>query len=194
MQARYYDPVIGRFYSNDPVGALEFLSQRKIQGFNRYAYAANNPYKYVDPNGRNWVLVPQAAAAGTLTCGPLCGAVAGLTVGFGGTYYANRLIDNVFNESAEDAAKGKITDLVGENPTGEDLQNAPNDGWEWKGNPNAPVGSAQGAWVNQETGEQIHNDLDTHQEGTKRGPHVTYTDEDGNRWDYFPKEDKIEQQ
>ncbi|WP_259366835.1 RHS repeat-associated core domain-containing protein [Colwellia sp. BRX8-7] len=45
MQARYYDPVIGRFYSNDPVGF------RDIHSFNRYAYANNNPYKYTDPTG-----------------------------------------------------------------------------------------------------------------------------------------------
>jgi RHS repeat-associated protein len=53
MQARYYDPVIGRFYSNDPAGTLEHLGGAQgIQGFNRYAYAINNPYKYVDPEGR----------------------------------------------------------------------------------------------------------------------------------------------
>ncbi len=53
MQARYYDPVIGRFYSNDPVGILEHLSGTGgIHGFNRYAYANNNPYKYIDPNGQ----------------------------------------------------------------------------------------------------------------------------------------------
>ncbi|MBF7074233.1 DUF2778 domain-containing protein [Glaciecola sp. MH2013] len=46
MQARYYDPVIGRFYSNDPVGF------KNVHNFNRYAYANNNPYKYVDPDGR----------------------------------------------------------------------------------------------------------------------------------------------
>jgi hypothetical protein len=45
MQARYYDPVIGRFYSNDPI------SFRGIHSFNRYAYANNNPYKYIDPTG-----------------------------------------------------------------------------------------------------------------------------------------------
>jgi uncharacterized protein RhaS with RHS repeats len=45
MQARYYDPMIGRFYSNDPIGI------RDVHSFNRYAYAANNPYKYVDPDG-----------------------------------------------------------------------------------------------------------------------------------------------
>ncbi|MCV2886507.1 RHS repeat-associated core domain-containing protein [Aestuariibacter sp. AA17] len=51
MQARYYDPVIGRFYSNDPVDALGHLASGNVQGFNRYAYANNNPYKYVDPDG-----------------------------------------------------------------------------------------------------------------------------------------------
>jgi uncharacterized protein RhaS with RHS repeats len=53
MQARYYDPVIGRFYSNDPVDALSHLGRTGgIHGFNRYAYANNNPYKYIDPDGR----------------------------------------------------------------------------------------------------------------------------------------------
>ena len=46
MQARYYDPVIGRFYSNDPVGF------KGVHSFNRYSYANNNPYKYIDPDGR----------------------------------------------------------------------------------------------------------------------------------------------
>ncbi|WP_260847654.1 RHS repeat-associated core domain-containing protein, partial [Shewanella algae] len=53
MQARYYDPLIGRFYSNDPV---DF---RDVHSFNRYAYANNNPYKYVDPDGKiALILVP----------------------------------------------------------------------------------------------------------------------------------------
>jgi RHS repeat-associated protein len=48
MQQRYYDPVIGRFYSNDPVG----FSAKEPMLFNRYTYANNNPYKFVDPDGR----------------------------------------------------------------------------------------------------------------------------------------------
>ncbi|USI28541.1 RHS repeat domain-containing protein [Alteromonas macleodii] len=47
MQARYYDPVIGRFYSNDPVG---FTGE--VDTVNRYSYVGNNPYKYTDPDGR----------------------------------------------------------------------------------------------------------------------------------------------
>ena len=48
MQARYYDPVIGRFYSNDPVG---WTPSNPVMSFNRYLYVNNNPYKYTDPNG-----------------------------------------------------------------------------------------------------------------------------------------------
>lgn len=48
MQARYYDPLIGRFYSNDPVG---FTGESDT--FNRYSYVANNPYRYTDPTGNN---------------------------------------------------------------------------------------------------------------------------------------------
>jgi RHS repeat-associated protein len=53
MQARYMDPVLGRFMSNDPVGF------RDIHSFNRYVYANNNPYKYVDPDGNNAVAAAQ---------------------------------------------------------------------------------------------------------------------------------------
>nr|WP_136249776.1 RHS repeat-associated core domain-containing protein [Ningiella ruwaisensis] len=60
MQARYYDPVIGRFYSNDPIGAVSHLdTQNGIHGFNRYAYGNNNPYKYYDPDGRESRLAQQ---------------------------------------------------------------------------------------------------------------------------------------
>ena len=48
MQARYYDPVIGRFYSNDPIG---YTVANPVMSFNRYMYVNNNPYKYTDPNG-----------------------------------------------------------------------------------------------------------------------------------------------
>jgi RHS repeat-associated protein len=48
MQQRYYDPAIGRFLSPDPV-----QTDLKTGGsFNRYAYAAANPYRYIDPDGR----------------------------------------------------------------------------------------------------------------------------------------------
>ncbi|WP_417690542.1 RHS repeat-associated core domain-containing protein [Pseudidiomarina sp.] len=54
MQARYYDPVIGRFYSNDPVG---YVTRNPVFSFNRYSYVSNNPYKYVDPNGEEKISI-----------------------------------------------------------------------------------------------------------------------------------------
>ncbi len=47
--ARWYDPTIGRFMGIDPVG----VDEGNIHSFNRYAYANNNPYKFVDPDGRS---------------------------------------------------------------------------------------------------------------------------------------------
>lgn len=49
MQQRYYDPAIGRFLSVDPVAA------NSGAGFNRYDYANNNPYRFIDPDGRECV-------------------------------------------------------------------------------------------------------------------------------------------
>ncbi|MGV8931796.1 MAG: RHS repeat domain-containing protein [Luteimonas sp.] len=48
MQQRYYDPGIGRFLSIDPVTALS----NPVGMFNRYKYAANNPYRFTDLDGR----------------------------------------------------------------------------------------------------------------------------------------------
>jgi RHS repeat-associated protein len=53
MQARYYDPVIGRFLSIDPVG----FTARRPSMFNRYAYAGNDPMNAWDPAGMEKVCV-----------------------------------------------------------------------------------------------------------------------------------------
>jgi RHS repeat-associated protein len=53
MGARYYDPLIGRFMGIDPVG----FNSNNIHSFNKYAYANNNPYKFVDPDGKDAVIV-----------------------------------------------------------------------------------------------------------------------------------------
>lgn len=53
MGARLYDPQIGRFLSVDPVHFIE----SSPASFNRYAYANNSPYGYVDPNGELPILL-----------------------------------------------------------------------------------------------------------------------------------------
>lgn len=62
MQQRYYDPVAGRFLSTDPV----LTDYNSGASFNRYTYANNNPYKYIDPDGRQGALA--ACAAGPFGC------------------------------------------------------------------------------------------------------------------------------
>ncbi|MGY2224957.1 RHS repeat domain-containing protein [Pseudomonas gingeri] len=47
--ARYYDPAVGRFMGIDP----KEPDFNDLQSFNRYSFAANNPYKYVDPDGHS---------------------------------------------------------------------------------------------------------------------------------------------
>jgi RHS repeat-associated protein len=54
--ARYYDSVIGRFMAMDPV---DWQESNPFHSFNSYAYANNNPWRYVDPDGEE-----------PFTCGP----------------------------------------------------------------------------------------------------------------------------
>ena len=50
-QARFYDPVIARFYAPDPVG----FAGGGPGYFNRYAYTMNDPVNLVDPTGEWWL-------------------------------------------------------------------------------------------------------------------------------------------
>ena len=47
MNGRMYDPLLARFLSPDPFVQMPDFSQ----SFNRYSYALNNPFSYVDPSG-----------------------------------------------------------------------------------------------------------------------------------------------
>ena len=50
MNARLYDPAVGRFLSPDPI----LQAPTNSQNFNRYSYALNNPLKYTDPTGMSY--------------------------------------------------------------------------------------------------------------------------------------------
>ncbi len=90
MQARFYDPLVGRFLSTDPI---HFQDDNPFT-FNRYAYANNNPYRYKDPNGKYAEAIFEAVS---------------LSVG------VNSFIDNAtsgnFGSAAVDAV-GVVLDIV----------------------------------------------------------------------------------
>jgi RHS repeat-associated protein len=59
LNARLYDPVLGRFLGMDPYVQEPDFSQ----SHNRYAYCLNNPLKYTDPNGE-WFGIDDLIVAG----------------------------------------------------------------------------------------------------------------------------------
>lgn len=68
MKARYYDPEVGRFISEDPIG---------FDGgdTNLYLYASNNPIMFMDPNGQ-WITTAIGIINGGIS-GALAGAMNG---------------------------------------------------------------------------------------------------------------------
>ena len=62
MNARLYDPVLGRFLSPDPYVQMSDFTQ----SFNRYSYGLNNPLCYVDKDGESVLLILAAVAGAYL--------------------------------------------------------------------------------------------------------------------------------
>ena len=104
MQQRYYDPIAGRFMSVDPV----LTDANTGSSFNRYIYGNNNPFKYVDPDGRDIIVVVNNNF-------PIIGGHVGIIVRNpgsnlvydpGGSYKQNE------GKGSSDTIDGKIKDYV----------------------------------------------------------------------------------
>ena len=61
LNARYYDPKVGRFLSPDTI----LGANGGLQGYNLFAYSNNNPVMFADPSGRSIILTGLAAKAAT---------------------------------------------------------------------------------------------------------------------------------
>jgi len=67
--ARHYVSGSGRFTTVDPVMEIE-TALTDPQRWNRYAYALNRPYRYVDPDGANPILIKFAELAQRAAASP----------------------------------------------------------------------------------------------------------------------------
>jgi len=121
-EARYYDPKIGRFYGVDPVG------YRDVHSYNRFAYANNNPYKFVDPDGKNPLLLcliplgaPACAGVGQFIVDTIT-----VVIGVAG------IVDTIQKTTPqkEDKAKGKKVKDRGNPDLPENPDNLVDDGYE----------------------------------------------------------------
>ena len=73
---RYYDPLFARWLTTDPAGFTDSV--------NLYQYVLNNPFRYVDPDGKNIALVFSLVeitfgAAGAVITAPIWGTAAIVT-------------------------------------------------------------------------------------------------------------------
>ena len=89
--ARWYDPSIGQFLSVDPVGVIP----GNRFSYNRYAYANNNPQKYIDPDGNYADL-----------------AIEAVSISFGVMSLRNNISDGNYGAAAVDGAGVAIDGIL----------------------------------------------------------------------------------
>ena len=71
LVTRYYDPVVGRFISQD---SFDYVDPDTINGLNLYAYCANNPVMNVDPTGHLFLSIFLTMLIGGLVGAAISGA------------------------------------------------------------------------------------------------------------------------
>jgi hypothetical protein len=92
FNARWYDPSLGRFAQAD----TDVPASQGVQGYDRYAYANNNPLYYTDPDGH--FAIPAAVIIGVI--------VITKAIDYGWTAYDAWQSTKVLNDpTATDAAK-----------------------------------------------------------------------------------------
>ena len=112
MNARLYDPILGRFMGMDPYVQLPDYTQN----FNRYSYVLNNPLKYTDPSGAvigiDDVLIGMAVGA---VIGALSGSISYSvkTAMSGGDGDAGQFLKSIGIGFLSGAAGGAVSPLTG---------------------------------------------------------------------------------
>lgn len=114
MHARHYRPGLGRFLSVDPRPTRR---TRVPQTWNRYSYAASNPLKYFDPDGRDLEIAiafnapiarpRQEVIARNIGQAFITAGVKNVTVKIG----ADKVFASPFDRTAHEKGRSKQTDL-----------------------------------------------------------------------------------
>ena len=200
LNSRYYDPKVGRFINADSL----ISTGQGILGNNMFAYCLNNPANYIDGDGTN----AEALEWWTAGMGWMPFADTVLPIGdliyFGGiaiigltgilanetpsisidTSYSNHSSSVLKRSPDPDEPEPMEKPFPDVDYPGDDPTKSPGEDYEWKGKP--PVGGDKGSWVNKNTGEQLHPDLN---HKPPIGPHWDYKDIFKNWWRIF--KDKI---
>jgi len=166
LRARVYDPVTGQFLTRD---SLEEMSHQP------YLYAGGNPVGASDPTGR------LAYEEEGVCVWPFCYVPPAAEYVGEGFQELGETVEDGWNsifgggdDSSEGPAPGQCPLTPPTMPNFDDPSQPPGPGWEWKGT--GEVGSSQGSWVNPETDEKLHPDLE---HGDPYGPHYDWETPDG---------------
>jgi len=160
MNARLYDPAVGRFLSPDPYVQLPDFSQ----SYNRYSYALNNPMCYVDESGEFWFIpvivgavigayVGASVQSGTAACwnwqsdawkGAIAGGIIGATLGYGFSAAIGAAGMTTASGSLTQSA-GIVSSMLNSGSINIGINALSGGGWDgaWKA---GVVGLASGAW------------------------------------------------
>ena len=101
-RARYYDPELGRFISEDPIGF--------DGGINFYAYVGNNPLIYNDPSGNIAVTAAVALCAAHPACRGAVGAAVGGVTAVTAQMITNFLMGDNILKGTKSAGIGGLTE------------------------------------------------------------------------------------
>lgn len=170
MNARLYDPLLGRFLSPDPYVQAPDHSQ----SFNRYSYCMNNPLKYVDEDGEFWWIIAAAVVGGVINVvsnhgnihslgdalgyfgvGAVAGGVGALTggIGFGVGGALGGALSGLVSGASAGFLLGGGNALVAGNYNG--FWNAALTGMAWGAGTGAILGAGIGAYSAWRNGENI---------------------------------------